>query len=136
MAFAAVPPPQSAADAMGLAVFLASRVYAPEVAAIIGPLILLVLAAVVGASFALASRPKTTRASAMFYFVRQVGLSVLLTGGAVNVITSFQPGLTERIVLVPVAVLLAAVSDWGTVLRRVQSILWSLVDMWRKEPKQ
>ena len=76
-----MPPSQSPSitDVVGLGIFLAGLVYSPEVASIVGPYLVIIVAAVVGASFALKRRDKTTRLSALWYFLRVSGLAVIDT---------------------------------------------------------
>jgi len=54
----------SVTDAVGFGVFLAGLVYAPNVAEVVGPYVVIVSASIIGASFALKRREKTARLGA------------------------------------------------------------------------
>lgn len=103
--------PPSIPDAIGFGVFLASFVYAPSVAAVVGPYIMIVLASVVGASFATKRREKTTRLGALVYFLRVAGLAVLVTVSIASAASSYYDNLTERVLITPVALAIGAIGD-------------------------
>lgn len=125
-------PPQSVLDVVGLGVFIAGRVYAPDVAAVIGPYFVLVLAAVIGASFAVARREQTTRLGAMWYFMRVAGVAVMLTGVAINALTNWNPDLTERVLIAPVALVIGSIGDdWGKFFRKVGRLFYAALDLLR-----
>jgi hypothetical protein len=122
----------SLTDVVGLGIFFAGVFYSPASAAVIGPYIVIIMSSVVGASFALARRTKTTRIGALFYFVRVAGLAVLLTGIGASIASSYYDGLTERVLLAPVALLIGAVGDdWGALLRRAAGLLFSALELVR-----
>lgn len=98
-------------DAVGLGIFLASLIYAPNVAAIIGPYIVIILASVIGASFALKRREKTTRLAAVWYFGRVAGLAILLTGALASWASTQYDGWSERALIAPIALFLGSVGD-------------------------
>lgn len=101
----------SITDVIGLGILLASVFYRPEVAAVVGPYIIIILASVVGASFAVKRREKTTRLAAVGYFLRVSGLAVILTVSAASVASSYYDNLTERVLIAPVALFIGAVGD-------------------------
>lgn len=103
--------PPSITDVVGLGIFLAGLVYSPEVAAIVGPYLVIIVAAVVGASFALKRREKTTRLSALWYFLRVAGLAVIGTVSLAAIFSSYYDNLTERILIAPVALTIGAIGD-------------------------
>ena len=122
----------SVTDAVGFGIFLASLVYAPNVAAVVGPYIVIVLAAVIGASFALKRREKTSRLSALWYFVRVAGLAVLITVSLAGIGSSYYSSLTERVLITPVALLIGAVGDdFPAVVRYFLNRLMAGVDLFR-----
>lgn len=128
--------PPNLIDVVGLGVIVAGFFYSPATAAVIGPYIVIIMASVVGASFAVARRERTTRAGAVLYFVRSSGIAILLTGMIASVLAAHYQGVNERILIAPVALLLGSVGDdWGKVLRRLQSFVFSLLDLMRKDEK-
>lgn len=119
-------------DAIGFGVFLASFVYAPAVAAVVGPYIVIVLASIVGASFAVKRRDKTTRLAALFYFLRVAGVAVLLTVGAAQLLSSYYDNLTERALITPVAFLIGAIGDdWPELRDKIVRVVFALIDFAR-----
>lgn len=125
-------PQTSVTDAVGFGIFLAGLVYAPNVAAVVGPYIVIVLASVIGASFALKRREKTTRLSALWYFLRVAGLAVLITVSLAGIGSSYYSTLTERVLITPVALLVGAVGDdWPRLLRAIVRVLFRAVDLVR-----
>lgn len=126
----------SITDAVGFGIFLASLVYAPNVAAVVGPYIVIVLASVVGASFALKRREKSTRLSALVYFLRVAGLAVLITVSLASIGSSYYDGLTERVLITPVALLVGAIGDdWPGVLEKVKQVFIGMLDLARGKGK-
>lgn len=124
--------PPSITDVVGLAVFISTLIFSAEVAAVVGPYILIVLAAVVGGSFSLARRQKTTRASAVLFFLRVVGLAVLLTGGIAALTSAQHPSLNERVLLAPVALVVGFIGDdWGSLLGKLTRFIFAAVDLVR-----
>lgn len=104
-------------DILGVVIFLAALVFSAEVAAMVGPYLLIIMASAIGASFTLKRRDKDTRLGALWFFVRVCGAAALLTGGLSAIISGFHSDLTERSLLVPVAFGLGAIgSDWKPVL--------------------
>lgn len=123
---------QSVVDVVGLGVFLAGLVYQPEIAAVIGPYLVIILASVVGAAFALKRREKTTRLSALFYFLRVSGLAVLMTVFLAAVFSSYYSSLTERILIAPVALMLGVIGDdFPAVVRYLAAKFLAGVDLFR-----
>lgn len=98
-------------DAVGLGVLIAQLIYAPPVASIVGPYITIVLAAVIGASFAVSRHQRTTRLAAAWYFFRVGGLAMMLTGGIAGWAGNYYEGWTERALIAPVALLIGSIGD-------------------------
>jgi len=122
----------SITDAVGLGIFLAGLVYAPGVAAVVGPYIVIILASVIGASFAVKRREKTTRLAAAWYFFRVAGLAVLVTVSLASWASNHYGGWTERSLITPVALLIGAIGDdWPQFLRGIVRALFSTVDFFR-----
>ena len=124
--------PPSIPDAIGFGVFLASFVYAPGVAAVVGPYIMIVLASVVGASFATKRREKTTRLAALVYFLRVAGLAVLVTVSIASAASSYYDNITERVLITPVALAIGAVGDdLPALIRYLAGKFFGAVDFFR-----
>lgn len=124
--------PPSIPDAIGFGVFLASFVYAPSVAAVIGPYLMIVLASVVGASFATKRREKTTRLGALFYFLRVAALAVLGTVSIASIASSYNDNITERVLITPVALAIGAIGDdWPALIRYFIGKFFGAVDFFR-----
>jgi uncharacterized membrane protein YiaA len=125
----------SVTDAVGFGIFLAGLVYAPNVAAVVGPYIVIVLASVIGASFALKRREKTARLAAVWYFMRVAGLAVLITVSLAGIGSSYYSTLTERVLITPVALLIGAVGDdWPALLRSIVRMFFRAIDLARGKP--
>jgi len=125
----------SVLDAVGFGIFIASWVYAPSVAAVVGPYIVIVLAAVIGASFALKRREKTARLVAIWYFLRVAGLAVLITVSLAGIVSSYYSSLTERVLITPVALMIGAIGDdWPKLLRNIVRIFFRAIDLARGKP--
>lgn len=119
---------QSAADIVGLFVFIAALVFSAEVAAVVGPYMVIGIAAVIGASFSLSRRAKSTRWGAFWFFVRIAGLAMLITGVISAIAISYQPDLPERLLLAPIALLIGWIGDdWPSVFGRIMRVVWSIV---------
>jgi hypothetical protein len=122
----------SVTDAVGFGIFLAGLIYAPGVAAVVGPYIVIVLASVIGASFALKRREKTARLVAVWYFLRVAGLAVLITVSLAGIGSSYYSSLTERVLITPVALLIGAIGDdWPALLRAIVRFFFRAVDLAR-----
>ena len=120
---------QPVADVVGLFTLIAAFAFSNEVAAVVGPYMVIVIASAIGASFALARRKRTTRGAALFFFVRVVGLAVVLTVGAATMASTYRPDLQERLLLAPIALVVGFIGDgWPAVLRKLISLFWVAVD--------
>lgn len=125
----------SVTDAVGFGIFLAGLFYAPNVAAVVGPYIVIVLASVIGASFALKRREKSTRLGAVWYFLRVAGLAVLITVSLAGIGSSYYSTLTERVLITPVALMIGAIGDdWPALLRNIVRMFFRAVDIARGKP--
>lgn len=119
-------------DVVGLFVFISALMFSAEVAAVVGPYILIALAAAVGASFSLARREKTTRLRAIGFFLRVVGLAILVTGLIAAATSAQHPGLSERVMLAPVALVVGFIGDdWPLYLGKVAKLAFAAVDLVR-----
>lgn len=123
-------PSSSVTDIVGVFVILAAWMFSPELAAVLGPYLLVVVAASIGASFSLARREKTRRSYAVWYFARVCGLAVLLTVGTSVILSGLHPSLSERALIAPVALLIGFVGDdLPAVLRWAGAKINKLVDV-------
>lgn len=108
----------SITDVIGLFVLISTAIFSVEVSNVIGPYVAIVVTAAIGASFSLARRDKTTRFSALLFFLRVCGLAVVVAGGAAAILAKFHPILSERALLAPVAFAIGLVGDdWSSVRR-------------------
>lgn len=124
-------------DIVGLFVFIAAILFSHEVAAVVGPYLVIVIAATIGASFAVARREKSTRASALFFFARVVGLAVLLTVGSAVVVNAYRPDLSPRVLVAPIALLIGFIGDsWPVLLGKVVKVMYGALDLFRKGGSQ
>ena len=122
----------SITDIVGLCVFLAALLFSNEAAAVLGPYMVIVIASSIGASFALARREKTTRTAALWFFTRVNGLAVLLTVGLAAAASAYQPGLHERVLLAPIALLVGFIGDdWPKLLAKIVRVLYGALDLVR-----
>lgn len=129
-----MPPSQSPTitDVVGLGIFVAGLFYSPDVAAVVGPYLVIILASVVGASFALKRREKTTRLSALWYLLRVAGLAIIGTVSLAAMFSSYYDSLTERILIAPVALAIGAIGDdFPAVARYFVSKFLAGVDLFR-----
>ena len=109
---------QPIADIFGVAVLIAALLFSSEVAAVVGPYMVIVVAATLGASFKVARREKTTRTSAVLFFLRVVGMAVLFTSGLAAALNAYRPELSPRVTVAPIALLIGFV-DWPWALGKV-----------------
>lgn len=117
-------------DPVAVAVALAALMFAPDVASIIGPYFVIVVASTVGASFALARRPSDSRWSALAFFLRVNGLSVLLTWAIAAFLNSHVPSLEKSVLFAPVALGLGFIGDrWPLVLTWVGERIRMVIDL-------
>jgi len=122
----------SNADIVGLFVFIAALVFSADVAAVVGPYIVIGIAAVIGASFSLSRRAKSTRVGALWFFVRIALLAMLITGIISAIAVSYQPDLPERLLLAPIALLIGWIGDdWPAVFAKLMRMVWGAVDLVR-----
>ncbi len=98
-------------DIVSVFVFIASLLFSPEIANVVGPYMVIILASTIGASFALARRERSTRLSALGFFLRINGLAILLTVGLAAIAQSWGPALQERVLLAPIALVLGFIGD-------------------------
>lgn len=124
---------QPVVDIVGLFVFIAAILFSNDVAAVVGPYLVITIAATIGASFAVARRERSTRISALFFFARVVGLAILLTVGFAAVASAYRPDLSPRVLVAPISLLIGFVGDdWPKLLGRVMKVVYGALDLFRK----
>lgn len=123
-------PEKTITDIVGLFVFLAALIFSREVAGVVGPYLVIVIASSIGASFALARREKTARTSAVWFFFRQVGLAVLLTASCAAIVNAYRPDLLPRVTVAPIALLIGFM-DWPWALSKLQRFAIGSLDLLR-----
>lgn len=120
-------------DFIALLVFLGTLIFGNDVAAVVGPYVAIVAASALGASFALARREKTARSDAVKYFILVVGLAVMVTVGLAQLAQSYFPVLHERLILVPIALMIGFVGDdWPEILGKFRD--WLLGFIPKRQP--
>ena len=117
-------------DIVGLFVFIAAMIFSNEVAAVVGPYMVIVVAATLGASFKVARREKTTRTSAVLFFLRVVGMAVILTVALALVLNSYRPDLSPRVTVAPIALLIGFI-DWPWALSKIVRGMFAALDLAR-----
>lgn len=120
----------SVPDVIGLFVFIATLMFSSEVAAVVGPYMVIVIAASIGGSFALARREPGTRAQAVWFFFRVVGLAVLMTGGLAYGVAVWHPEFSPRLTIAPIALVVGYV-DWPTLLAKIVRGIFAALDLYR-----
>lgn len=128
---------QQSLDIVSVFVFAATLIFAPTMAAVIGPYLAIVLASTIGASFALARRESSSRGDAMMFFVRINGLAILLTVGLAAATRMWRPDLPESLLLVPIALLVGFVGDdWPKMLSKLLRMVYAGLDLLRPKDKE
>lgn len=117
-------------DIVSVVILVATMLFSPEVASVVGPYLVIVFASTIGASFALARREKTTRWGAFGYFLRVNGVAVFLTAGMAAGVSAYWPAVHERSLFAPIAFLLGlAGEDWPAIARWGFGKVNALIDL-------
>lgn len=121
-------------DPVSVSVLVASILFAPEVAQIVGPYVVILASSTIGASFALARRQRTSRGGAIWFFVQVNGIAVLLTASVAAIANAFYPIADERAWFSPIAIALGFIGDrWPAVMnwggRKISQIVDLLIKM-------
>lgn len=117
-------------DIVGLFVFLAALIFSREVSEVVAPYVVILIAAAVGASFALARREKTSRRSGIWFFCRQVGLALIFTVSAALILSKYRPDLVPRLTIAPIALLIGFM-DWPWALNKAMRVIVGSLDLIR-----
>lgn len=119
-------------DIVGTAVLILSVFFRGEIANAIAPYIVIIVAAVIGGSFALARKEKSSRLADFGYYLRVCGLAIILTVGIAVVISSYYPGTTPRILIAPVAF---AIGFFGDDLpTMIRGAVTFIIKRWKGQP--
>lgn len=117
-------------DPVSVAVVLASTLFGPQLAAIIGPYAVILLGATVGAAWALGRRETDKKSGAVAYFMLINGTAVLVTVGISNLVGKWLGHEDANWLLAPVAMVIGGVGhDWPGVLKTVQE---KIMGLWGK----
>ncbi|CAM4077874.1 Holin [Bordetella tumbae] len=98
-------------DPVNVAVAVASVLFGPTLAAIIGPYAVIVIASTVGAAWSLGRRDPTARLGAVWYFLRLNATAVLITAGLADIVGRWIGGDDTSWLLAPIALLVGGVGD-------------------------
>lgn len=124
-----MPPTQSSLDPVSVSVVLALTLFSPEIAAVVGPYAVILIAATCGAGWSLGRRDPMTRVQAARYFLKVVTTAALITVGAAKVLGSYIGANLEQWLLAPVALVLAAIGeDWQAIGRWSIQLLGKLLE--------
>lgn len=117
-------------DPISVTVALATLVFAPEVARVVGPYLVILFASTIGASFALAARESSTKLNAALFFFRVNGLSVLLTHSIAYAVNLGYPVEDQQTWFAPIAFALGFIGDrWPAVFTWAAKKLSKLIDV-------
>ena len=98
-------------DPVSVAIALASVVFGPALASVIGPYAVIILSATVGAAWALGRRSPDARLGAAWYFVRLNATAILVTVSLAR-LTGEWLGVTDQAwLLAPVALVVGGIGD-------------------------
>lgn len=115
---------------VGVATVLASKFYGPDVAAVVGPYIVILIAAMGGAAVALMQVAGRTRAAAFGYFFIATITSLLFTVSLSMMAASTVDSLREQWLFAPVSFGLGYIGDkWSAALLWVFNKCNSFIDI-------
>lgn len=115
-------------DPVAVVVALASAAIGPQLAAYVGPYVVIAASGLIGAAFALGRRPADSRLHWTLFVVGMTLLSMLFTVPVTEVVHHYAD-LETRWVLSPVALGIAWVgSDWGSVFSWIGVRLGRLIE--------
>lgn len=105
-------------DPVSVAVALLTVSIGPQLAAIVGPYAVIVLAAITGAAWALGRREASTRTNAFVYFGRITATAVLLSVAIESAVHRWIMPTETHWLLAPIALLVGGIGDdWPAVGR-------------------
>ena len=117
-------------DPVSVAVVLASTLFGPQLAAIIGPYAVILLGATVGAAWALGRRDTAKKYNAVAYFSLINATAVLVTVSISRIVGGWLGHGDANWLLAPVSMVIGGVgNDWPAVLKTVQE---KIMGLWGK----
>lgn len=125
--------PPKTLSPIDLAIALAGLIFSPELARIVGPYAVIVVAAVTGSAWALSRADKTSTWEALWFLTRMILTATLLTVSLAMLLRKLSPawvGLeSDEWLLAPIALLVGAVgNDWRHIGRWVVGRIGRMVD--------
>lgn len=117
-------------DPVSVAILVASVLVSQQLAEIIGPYAVIVMAASTGAAWSLGRQGSTTRLGAVAYMAKINLTALLLTVGAAEFVGWMWPSFAgHKWILAPIALLVGAIgNEWPVVVRWLSSRVAALVD--------
>lgn len=105
-------------DPVSVSIALASIIFGPALAGVIGPYAVIIISSTVGAAWALGRRDPAARLSAAWYFLRLNATAVLITVSLANLAARWLGADDSRWMLAPIALLVGCIGDdWPRVGR-------------------
>ena len=98
-------------DPVSVAIALASVIFGPALATVIGPYAVIIVSATVGAAWALGRREPGARLGAAWYFLRLNATAVLVTVSLANLAGQWAGQQNTTWLLAPIALLVGGVGD-------------------------
>ena len=98
-------------DPVSVAIALASVIFGPALATVIGPYAVIIVSATVGAAWALGRREPGARLGAAWYFLRLNATAVLVTVSLANLAGQWVGQQNTTWLLAPIALLVGGVGD-------------------------
>lgn len=102
---------QNSTDVLQLFTVFAASLFDTSIAAIIGPYLLIVFAAVTGACWSLGRRESKGGWNAFFYFIRILFTAVLLTSVIAQLVIKYVDITDVNLLIAPVALVIGVVGD-------------------------
>lgn len=114
---------------MQLFVILTTSIFGQSMAGVIGPYLLIILAASTGAAWSLGRCKLQSKTQALFYFTRIVCTAILLTVAISKVTASFMSNIQEEWLIAPVALIIGLIGDdWHKIGTWMLQVIKKLVD--------
>lgn len=105
-------------DPVSVSIALASIIFGPALAGVIGPYAVIIISSTVGAAWALGRRDPAARLSAAWYFLRLNATAMLITVSLANLAARWLGADDSRWMLAPIALLVGCIGDdWPRVGR-------------------
>ena len=121
---------QQPLDPVSVAITIAGAVFTPELAELVGPYAVILLAATTGAGWSLGRREPGPRSSAVMYFLKLNATAVLLTVALATLVQQIWPQFTGlNWMLAPIGLMVGGVGDdWPKVGRWFLGVVGRRVD--------